>query len=171
MWAPSLWWLTSARLLRPPSGDCSDNSRLLLWPAENSGALPFRVVAESLIFMRTVFNNALPFDFDGLSIRELTPASLQTASIATIDVPVGARHRTARSSRSDKVYVCLEGLVSFVVQDREVSLGTLDVLHVATSEWFSYSNESGKPARLLLVHVPPFSLASEEFLVLQDDSG
>ena len=121
--------------------------------------------------MRTVFKDALPFDFDGLSIRELTPASLQTASIATIDVPAGARHRTARSSRSDKLYVCLEGLVSFVVQDRETTLGELDVLHIAANEWFSYSNESGKPARLLLVHVPSFDLSSEEFLEVQDDSS
>ncbi len=80
--------------------------------------------------MRTVYKGALPFDFDGLSIRKLTPASLQTASIATIDVPAGARHRTARSSRSDKLYVCLEGPITFVVQDREITLGELDVLHL-----------------------------------------
>lgn len=121
--------------------------------------------------MQTVYSDTLPFDFGGLSIRELTPASLNSASVATIDVPAGARHRTARSSGSDKLYVCLEGLISFVVQDRELTLGKRDVLHVATSEWFSYSNESGKPARLLLVHIPPFELASEEFREVEDDGG
>ena len=121
--------------------------------------------------MRTAYRDAVPFDFDGLAIRELTPASLQTASIAAIDVPPGARHRTARSNKSDKLSICLEGLISFVVRDRALALGTRDVLHVAKDEWFSYSNESVKPARLLLVHIPPFDLASEEFMAVRDDSG
>ena len=121
--------------------------------------------------METVYRDVQPFDFDGLSIRELTPASLRTASIATIDVPAGARHRTARSTRSGKLYVCLEGPISFVVQDRALTLETQDVIHVSTNEWFSYSNESGKTARLLLVHIPPFDLASEEFLEQQDDGS
>ncbi|MCY4438577.1 MAG: cupin domain-containing protein [Chloroflexi bacterium] len=119
--------------------------------------------------MRTDYDRAVPFDFDGLSIRELTPRSLQSASIATIDVPPGARHRTARSSSSEKLYVCLEGPLSFVVRDREIELGTLDVLHIPMNEWFSYYNESGNPARLLLIHVPPFDLDSEEFLEIQDN--
>lgn len=111
----------------------------------------------------------MPFAFDGLSIRELTPRNLESASIATIDVPPGGRHRTARSSRSDKLYICLEGPISFIVADRELTLGKLDVLHVPTGEWFGYCNESKEPARLLLVHVPPFDLASEEFLDVQEE--
>ena len=120
--------------------------------------------------MRTEHDSAVPFYFDGLGIRELTPRSLQSASIATIDVPPGARHRTARSSKSEKLYVCLEGPLSFVVQDREIALGTLDVLHIPIREWCSYYNESGKPAKLLLIHIPHFDLDSEEFLEVQDNS-
>jgi mannose-6-phosphate isomerase-like protein (cupin superfamily) len=121
--------------------------------------------------VRAKYDSATPFDFDGLCIRELTPGSLESASIATIDVPSGARHRTARSSKSEKLYVCLEGFISFVVQNRETTLGPLDVLHIPTHEWFSYFNESGKPAKLLLIHIPPFDLASEQFLEAQDDSN
>ena len=121
--------------------------------------------------MRANYDSAMPFDFDGLCIRELTPSSLESASIATIDVPPGARHRTARSSKSEKLYVCLKGFISFVVQNRETTLGPLDVLHIPTHEWFSYFNEGGKPAKLLLIHIPPFDLASEQFLEAQDDSN
>ena len=121
--------------------------------------------------MRAKYDSAIPFDFDGLCIRELTPRSLEAASIAAIDVPPGARHRTARSSKREKLYVCLEGFISFVVQNRETTLGPLDVLHIPTHEWFSYFNESGKPAKLLLIHMPPFDLASEQFLEAQDDSN
>ena len=125
---------------------------------------------EDKSLVRTEHDSTIPFDFDELSIRELTPTSLKSASIATIDVPPGARHRTARSSRSEKLYVCLDGPLSFVVRDRKIALGTLDVLHIPTHEWFSYYNESGKPARLLLIHIPPFDLDSEEFLEAQDNS-
>ena len=125
---------------------------------------------EDYSLVRTEHDSAVPFDFDGLGIRELTPTSLKSASIATIDVPPGARHRMARSSRSEELYVCLEGPLSFVVQHREIALGPLDVLHIPTHEWFSYHNESGKPAKLLLIHIPPFDLDSEEFLEVQDNS-
>ena len=126
---------------------------------------------EDYALVRTDHDSAIPFDFDGLSIRELTPRSLQSASIATIDVPPGARHRTARSSRSEKLYVCLDGPLTFVVQDREIALGPLDVLHIPMHEWFSYYNESGEPAKLLLIHIPHFDLDSEEFLEVQDNSA
>ena len=119
--------------------------------------------------MRVAFESVAPFDFDGLCIRELTPAELQSASVAAIDVPPGAGHRRARSSQSDKLYVCVQGLISFAVQDREITLRPMDVLHVPKSEWFRYRNQGDEPSRLLLIHVPPFDLASEEFKAGQKD--
>ena len=121
--------------------------------------------------MRVEYESVVPFDFEGLNIRELTPKELETASIAAIDVPPGAAHRTARSSRSDKLYVCLEGIISFIVQDREITLAPRDVLHVPTHEWFSYHNAGTELVRLLLIHVPSFDLASEEFLEARDDDA
>ena len=114
--------------------------------------------------MRVKFDRIKPFEFDGLGIRELTPKELHSASIAAIDVPSGAGHRTARSSRSDKLYVCLEGHIAFVLEEREFELAAMDVLHVPRGAWFSYCNAKDRPARLLLIHIPPFDLASEEFL-------
>lgn len=118
---------------------------------------------EKFVITRVKFDRIVPFDFEGLEIRELTPEALQSASIAAIDVPSGAAHRTARSSRSDKLYVCIEGRIAFVVNDQEFELEAMDVLHVPRGEWFSYCNAEDQPARLLLVHVPPLDLASEEF--------
>ena len=119
--------------------------------------------------MRVKFARIAPFDFEGLEIRELTPERLHSASIAAIDVPPGAAHRNARSSRSDKLYVCIEGRIAFVVMDRECDLEAVDVLHVPRGEWFSYRNVENQTARLLLVHVPPFDLASEEFSDKDDE--
>ena len=113
--------------------------------------------------VRVAFARVVPFDFDGLCIRELTPAELQSASVAAIDVPPGAGHRRARSSKCDKLYVCIQGLISSTIQDREITLQPKDTLYVPKCEWFGYRNECDEPSRPLLVHVPPFDLASEEF--------
>ena len=43
--------------------------------------------AKEIALVRVNYDSAMPFDFDGLCIRELTPSSLESASIATIDVP------------------------------------------------------------------------------------
>ena len=104
-----------------------------------------------------------PFDFSGLQIRELTPDELKSASVAEIEVPPNAKHNIARSTRSDKVYFCIEGEVLFSVDGRTVILKPRDMLFVPKGEWFSYRNVTTFAARLLLIHVPPFVLASEEF--------
>lgn len=104
-----------------------------------------------------------PFSFGQLSIRELTPTSLQAASVAEIAIPPGARHGRARSTRSHKIYTCLEGVVEFELAGEQITFRPLDVLHIPTGQWFDYHNRSHASARLLLVHVPPFDLGSEEF--------
>jgi quercetin dioxygenase-like cupin family protein len=107
-------------------------------------------------------SEAVPFDFYGLSIRELSPTSSSQASVAEIEVPPGGAHPQARSTASDKLYVGVEGKVTFHLHDRVQSLEHLDVLLIKKGEWFSYSNDTGEAARLLLVHVPPFDVAAEE---------
>jgi mannose-6-phosphate isomerase-like protein (cupin superfamily) len=108
--------------------------------------------------------DVVPFDFAGLQIRELTPGGLQSASVAEIGVVPGAKHLTARSTRSDKLYLCMEGKVSFRVENEPLSLEPRDLLLIRKGEWFDYRNECGEIARLVLIHIPPFDLASEEFL-------
>jgi mannose-6-phosphate isomerase-like protein (cupin superfamily) len=110
------------------------------------------------------YKDVLPFDFAGLQIRELTPQELLSASVAEIEVVPGVKHERARSRRSDKLYICIEGEVSFRVENESVSLTPRDLLLIRKGEWFDYRNACGQIARLLLIHVPPFDLRSEEFL-------
>ncbi len=104
-----------------------------------------------------------PFDFDGLKIRELTPRGSSEASVAEIEVAPACSHQRARSSKSDKIYFCLDGAVSFWVEGRDVALGSKDLLLIRKNEWFDYRNDSQETARLLLIHIPPFEIEAEEF--------
>ena len=104
-----------------------------------------------------------PFDFDGLQIRELTPEGLQEASVAEVEVAPGVSHKLARSTKSDKLYVCIAGSVTFWEGDKKLQLGVGDLVLIRTGEWFKYENETEEVARLILVHIPPFDLQCEEF--------
>jgi mannose-6-phosphate isomerase-like protein (cupin superfamily) len=110
-----------------------------------------------------VYRNVVPFDYKGLQIRELTPEDMQGASIAEIEAAAGVSHPTARSSKCDKLYVCIEGAVSFQVEGKQVALVPRDVLFIPKNTWFSYKNETAETARLLLVHIPGFEMGAEEF--------
>lgn len=103
------------------------------------------------------------FDFEGLRIRDLTAGRVGSASIAEVRVPPSGRHRRARSTHSDKYYLVLDGSVEFQVDEENIPLGTGDLLIIEKASWFSYLNRQRIPARLLLVHVPPFDSDTEEF--------
>ena len=103
------------------------------------------------------------FDFGGLLIRDLTAGQSLSASVAHIDVPAGTIHPKAKSTRSDKYYVCICGSVEFKLGDREVKLAASDLLAIPANEWFEYRNDSGESAHMVLFHVPPFDLDCEVF--------
>lgn len=104
------------------------------------------------------------FDFQGLKICDYTPGGAESASVAVVEIPPGASHRTARSARSDKFYFCVRGQVAFEVAGQPVTLNPSDLLVISRMEWFSYRNGGDSDAHLLLMHVPPFDLDAEEFL-------
>ena len=111
----------------------------------------------------TRYTAIAPFRFESLLIRELTPDGSSSASVAEVTVPSGTGHRRARSAKCDKLYICLAGEILFRLDDRELRLLPNDVLSIRSNDWFAYANDSAAEARLLLVHVPPFDLAAEEF--------
>ena len=45
-----------------------------------------------------------------------------------------------------------------------MELNPMDVLLIPRAEWFSYRNDGGEESKLLLVHTPPFDMASEEII-------
>ena len=100
-------------------------------------------------------------NFGGLLIADLTAGMSLSASIAQIVVPPGAAHARAKSTKCDKYYVCTDGAISFVCQGRHVHLVAPSLLVIPANEWFEYTNPSIEPARLTLVHVPPFDLRAE----------
>ena len=101
------------------------------------------------------------FDFHGLQIREIQRSD--RSSLAEIDVAPGTIHPKARSTASDKIYTCLEGSISFVVDGQNVVLSERETLVIDVDTWFEYSNLGSKMARLLLTHTPAFNLEAEEF--------
>ncbi len=110
-----------------------------------------------------LYSNVTPFDFMGLQIRELTPDGLVSASVAEVEIAPGVQHETARSIRSDKLYVCIEGGISFRVEERDIKLEPRDLLLIRRGEWFSYHNDNDTVSRVIVIHIPPFDSECEEF--------
>ena len=108
-------------------------------------------------------NDVASFRFGDLQIRDLTAQAISSASVACVEVAPGVAHDLAKSTKSDKFYVCIAGALVFEVNERRVELGPLDLLVVERDEWFAYRNEGEETATLLLVHVPSFDSESEVF--------
>jgi mannose-6-phosphate isomerase-like protein (cupin superfamily) len=112
-----------------------------------------------------VRNDSLePIEFDGLRIFDYTAGTECSSSLALIHVPPGAAHKEARSRRSDKYYLVVEGEIRFTLQDEETVLRPRDFCLVEQGKRFAYRNDGTAPATLVLVHTPPFDLASEVFI-------
>ncbi len=103
----------------------------------------------------------LPFEWYGLAISDRTAALELSSSVATIDVPPGARHPRGWSDRSDKYYVVIKGRVRFEVDGEVSELEPADVCIVRRGEIFEYANKTPRPARLALVHTPRFDPDAE----------
>ena len=86
-------------------------------------------------------NDVKPFYFGGHKILELTLRDLSEASISEIEVAPGCSHQRARSIKSDKIYFCLQGAVSFQVEGQDVPLESRDLLLIPKNEWFDYRND------------------------------
>jgi mannose-6-phosphate isomerase-like protein (cupin superfamily) len=104
-----------------------------------------------------------PIDFEGLKIIGYTSARDLSSSMAEITVPTGIKHRKAYSKRSDKYYYVVAGQLEFTVDEESFDLASGDVCVVLKGQRFSYQNDSGKTAKLILVHTPSFDLDYEVF--------
>jgi len=109
------------------------------------------------------YSNLAPYDFKGLKIKELTPDDLTSASVAEVEINPGVKHKMARSLKSDKIYICIEGEIAFHVESEYIRMEPGDLLFIQRDEWFSYQNDKDNISRVILVHVPPFDLESEQF--------
>lgn len=103
-------------------------------------------------------------DFEGLQIADYTSGRDITSSLAEITVAPGVKHRKAYSNRSDKYYYIVSGHIQFNVEGELYDLYQGDVCVILKRQKFSYKNDSGESAKLILVHTPSFNLKFEVFL-------
>lgn len=113
--------------------------------------------------MKIKHSTITPIAFEGLEIRDFTAGRDVSSSVAEILVPPGVRHRTSWSRRSDKFYYIVEGSISFVLGTQRTELAAGDCCVVPKGIRFSYTNDSGEHAKLLLIHTPSFDLSEEVF--------
>lgn len=98
--------------------------------------------------------DAEPAPFGNLLIRNVTPSDLKAASMAEIEVPIGADNPPFAGVEKQKVYVGITGEIEFVIEGTTVRIGRGDVLYVAPGESYSYHNGGYEAGRLLLLQVP-----------------
>ena len=98
--------------------------------------------------------DADPTPFGHLSIRDVTPAELAVASMAEIEVPIGADNPPFAAVEKKKVYVVITGDIEFNVGGDGVRVRSGDVLLIEPGEEYSYHNGGYEPGRLLLLQIP-----------------
>ena len=114
--------------------------------------------------------DAESLEFEGLRTRDYTSSVDGSASLAVVSVPSGGGHPPARSERSDKYTLVVDGAVSFTVGNEDAILEEGDACVVRRGEVFSYRNHTGTSARLVLLHTPPHDHRFERFVASQDQS-
>lgn len=109
----------------------------------------------------TRYQDASPYQFADLWLRELSPEAMQSGSIAEVTLPIAVERPSRRSQKVDRVYVGLEGDVQFTVDGEPVLVGPGDVIHIARNEEYGYFNGGQAEARLLLFRSPAPSVPEE----------
>ena len=110
-----------------------------------------------------ILQDLIPFDFMGLQIRDCSMEPLTSASVALISVPPAVSHAKAKSTKSDKLYVCLSGHLSFITEQDRIEMEPSGLLVIPQGRWFEYKNQRHTTATILLIHIPPFDLQCEVF--------
>jgi quercetin dioxygenase-like cupin family protein len=114
--------------------------------------------------MDHVDNAVMPtHQWRGMTIKDLTPGDADwQASFIEIDVPTGAVHPLARSTKSEMFYYCASGELEFEVNDRHFQVSPGDLVEIKANEWYGYLTTAG-PARLLSFNVPPYEASAIEY--------
>jgi mannose-6-phosphate isomerase-like protein (cupin superfamily) len=88
------------------------------------------------------FKAIAPHDDGDLSLMERT-------------LPAGGRRPPAhRHTNCSEAYFVLDGLVSVIVEDEDLTLGPQDFVLVPRGTAHTFGNASDRPARLLVIHAP-----------------
>jgi RimJ/RimL family protein N-acetyltransferase len=104
------------------------------------------------------------FQVHGLNVRDYGAVADGNASVATVEVPPKGGHPYAYSSRSDKVFMMLQGALRFDIDGIAYTAKADDVVVVPKGQLFQYFDWQGQPARVLVIHVPALDEAKEHIL-------
>ncbi len=99
-------------------------------------------------------SEAVPIEFEGLRIFDFTSDKALSSSFAMIEVPSGSEHAMARSKRSDKYYLVVDGSINFTLECVEVDLVKGDFCFVMQGDKFGYRKTVSADALLVLAHTP-----------------
>ena len=69
------------------------------------------------------YEDAQPYQFADLWLRELSPEAMRAGSLAEVTVPIGVERPARRSQKVDRVYVGISGQIQFMVDGQTVLLG------------------------------------------------
>ena len=100
------------------------------------------------------YSDASAVPFGHLQIRDLTPDGLAVASMAEVEVPIGAENPPFASADKKKVYVGGTGEIEFNIEGAIVRVRRGDVLLIEAGEAYSYHNGGYELGRLLLLQIP-----------------
>jgi RimJ/RimL family protein N-acetyltransferase len=104
------------------------------------------------------------FQFHDLTIRELGDVANGVTSATRVDVRPHEHHPYSYSSRSDRLFVMLEGALRFDVDGIAYVARAADAVLVRKGLLYDYFDCQGKPARMLVVSAPPADPSSEHTL-------
>jgi len=104
------------------------------------------------------------FQVHGLDVRDYGAVADGNASVATVEVPPKGGHPYAYSSRSDNLFVMLQGALRFDIDGIAYTARAGDVVVVPKGQLFQYFDWQGQPARVLVIHVPARDEAHEHFM-------
>lgn len=100
------------------------------------------------------YDEATAVPFGNLSIRDVTPESLRVASMAEVEVPIGADNPPFAAAGKRKVYLGLKGDIEFNIDGTRVRVRRGDTLLIDSGEAYSYHNGGYEPGRMLLLQIP-----------------
>lgn len=101
------------------------------------------------------YRDAESFPFGHLTIRDMTPESVEPIAFSEVEVPIGADNPPYAAQGMDKVYIGVAGEIEFKVDGERVRVRRGDVLTVDRGEPYSYHNGGYEMGRLFLIQLPP----------------
>ncbi len=100
------------------------------------------------------YEDAAPFQFGHLMVRNMTPDGFERLSIAEVEVTIGADNPPYAAASADKLYVGITGDIEFRTGEETARVRWGDVLVVRSGEHYAYHNGGYEMGRLLLLQVP-----------------